>query len=56
MAANLRTECAQTGRPLEMRVDSELGVQLHSLGASPCVCIPLVNFRKLGVDVIYEDL
>ncbi len=56
LTATLTTECAQTGRPLEMVVDSDLRVELRSEGAQPVVSIPLINFKKLGLKVIYDAL
>ena len=52
----MTTECAQTSRPLEMVVDSDLQVELLTEGAEPVVSIPLIDFKKLGLKVIYDAL
>lgn len=56
LTATLRTECAQSGRALEMTVDSDLNIDLRTQGATPVVSIPLINFKKLGLKVIYDAL
>ena len=56
LTATLTTVCAQTGRALEMVVDSDLGVELRTEGAKPVVSIPLINFDKLGLEFIYDAL
>jgi hypothetical protein len=56
MSATLRTRCAQSGRPMQMRVDSDLNIESLTPGADPVVSLPLVNFRKLRLTVIYDAL
>ncbi len=56
LTATLTTECAQTSRPLEMVVDSDLQVELLTEGAEPVVSIPLIDFKKLGLKFIYDAL
>ena len=56
LSATLRTECAQSGRTLQFRVDSDLAVELLTEGAQPVISLPVNNFKKLGVKVIYDAL
>ena len=56
LAATLDTQCAQSGRALKMRVDSDLHVEVLTAGASPVVSVPLVDFKNLGLTVIYDAL
>ncbi len=56
LSATLLTTCAQSGRALEMRVDSDLNIEVQTPGATPVVSVPLVNFKKLGLTVIYDAL
>ena len=56
LTASLRTECAQSHQEITLRVDSELRVDRVTDAASPVISLPLVNFKKLDVDYIYDDL
>ena len=56
LAATLRTECAHSGQTLDFRVDSNLAVELLTTRAAPVISIPVNNFKKLGVKVIYDAL
>ena len=39
-----------------MVVDSDLGIELQTQKVSPVISIPMVDFDKLDVDVIYDAL
>ena len=52
----LRTTCAQSGQVLEMVVDSDLQVELLTQAAKPVVSLPLIDFKKLGLEFIYDAL
>lgn len=56
LSATLTTECAQSGQTLRFRVESDLAVELLTEGAQPVISVPLNNFKKLGVKVIYDAL
>jgi len=39
-----------------MTVDSDFGIELLTQDCRPVVSVPLVDFKKLGVDYIYDAL
>jgi hypothetical protein len=39
-----------------MTVDSDFGIEVITADVSPVVSVPLVDFKKLGVDYIYDAL
>lgn len=47
LESTLTTECAHCAEPLEVAVDSELGIQVLTPGARPLISSPFVNFRRL---------
>ena len=52
----MQTECAHCGRPLRIRVDSELAyVVEEGTGAEPLALLPLVDFAKLKAPNIIDD-
>ena len=47
LTCDIRSECAQSGWPLRLQVDSELNFREVEAGADPRVFVPLVDFEKL---------
>jgi hypothetical protein len=45
--AVIETSCAHCGRPLHIRLDSEMRVSVNEAGAQPLVFEPDVNFATL---------
>jgi len=41
------TQCAQTGRPLQIQLDSELISQVQQHDATPLFSTPLIDLSKL---------
>jgi len=47
LAGTLRTQCAHCAEPLEVAVDSDLGIRVRTPGARPLVSTPFVNLKRL---------
>ena len=56
LKATLRTKCAWSERPIEMTVDSDFGIKMLTPDCAPVVSVPLIDFKTLGVDTIYDAL
>ena len=56
LVAKVDSKCVETGKALQMVVDSELGVELLTQGVNPVVSIPMIDLKNLGEDVIYNAL
>lgn len=52
LSAVVYTDCARTGQPIEIAIDSDLRYRVLSEGACPVLSVPLVNLGKL--DYIYD--
>jgi hypothetical protein len=50
----LQTECGHCGKPIEIEIDSDLGVRVLSEGARPLLSSPFVNFKKLKAPNIID--
>lgn len=47
LSVTIDTQCAQTGRPLRIRLDSDLNHQVLQEGASPLFSTPLLDLKRL---------
>ena len=45
LSVTIETNCAHTGREIEITVDSEMGYQVHTEGAEPLVFSPHVDWN-----------
>jgi len=50
----IRTECAESRRPLRIEIDSNLDLQHVSVGAEPFIFAPAVNLDKIKQDNIVD--
>jgi hypothetical protein len=59
LGKNLRctvdTECAVSGRPIEIEIESDLGHRLRSPGRQPMLVIPLIDLGALDAPSIVDD-
>ena len=47
LSFTIDTICAETGRPIQIEIDSDLNYHVAGSGAGMMLCIPLVDFDKL---------
>jgi hypothetical protein len=50
----INTQCAQSGREIRIRFDSELNLLELEPGSDPMVCIPRVDLLKIKEDSIVD--
>ena len=46
LSFTIQTECAHSGRQIEIALDSELNITDVTEGADPMFCVPLVSLAK----------
>ncbi|MEJ2212171.1 MAG: hypothetical protein P8129_24535 [Anaerolineae bacterium] len=47
LSFTIDTLCAETGRPIQIEIDSDLNYHTGEGGAGTMLCVPLVDFDKL---------
>ena len=47
LSVAITTECAHSGEPIHLEIDSELNCRVAEEGAKPLVFVPLLNLAKL---------
>jgi hypothetical protein len=40
----IESECANSGKPIKIELDSDLNIKYVAEGSAPMICQPLVNF------------
>jgi hypothetical protein len=43
----VKTRCANSGKPMQIEIDSELNIKSVEQGATPLIFVPKVNFFTL---------
>lgn len=46
MSFTIQSECANSGRQIEIALDSELNITNVTAGSDPMFCLPLVSLAK----------
>ena len=49
MTFTIRSECANSGRQIEIALDSELNIANVTDGSEPMFCLPLVSLAKTNL-------
>ena len=52
VTVNVRTKCVHCGKPMELRIDDSLHVEVSDAGCDPVVFIPDVDLLNLDDDSI----
>jgi hypothetical protein len=47
LSLTIDTICAESGRPIQIEIDSDLNYRVAGGGAGTMLCVPLVDFDKL---------
>ncbi len=50
----VKTECAHSGQPLQIEIDSEMNCHVEEKGAAPLIFVPAVDFSKLTAPSIVD--
>ncbi len=54
LSVAITTECAHSGEPIRLEIDSELNFRVVEEGARPLVFVPLLDLAKLEVPSIID--
>jgi hypothetical protein len=46
LSFTVQAECANSGRPIEIALDSELNINKVTLGSDPMFCLPIVTLAN----------
>lgn len=52
---SIQTECAHTGRPFHIEIDSDLNYTVLEAEVEPLIFVPMVDFDRLEAPSIIDD-
>ena len=54
LKVSIQTECAHSGRPISIDIDSELNYAVRDKKATPLIFVPMVDFDRLEAPSIID--